>query len=298
MNNPHASLTPISNRLVPVFRYQRMPSAVMSVPELHGPLLSLPAAIHELFELRIATDDRTETDAFSVRWQVYCREYGYEPSEHFPDRCECDAADLRSVNVVAYYRATGTPVGCYRLLLADPAHLNSAFHVEEVCVQRQPGSLPEQGTARLGCAELSRFCIIPSFRRCAAAADRTPPAGIDPRRWEAEAPHRLNLAALLWLSAAHLTVHLRLDYLFVLMEPRLHQLCRSAGFTFQPIGPAVDFRGKRVPYRTDRRALRELLRAPQTASLLAPVIGQWEKQAVAHPMLKSYLQARSERFAR
>ena len=47
--------------------------------------------------LRIACDDATESDAFAVRWQVYCHELGFEPAERFPDRRERDAADLRSV---------------------------------------------------------------------------------------------------------------------------------------------------------------------------------------------------------
>jgi N-acyl amino acid synthase of PEP-CTERM/exosortase system len=246
-------------------------------------------SIHDVFELRVATDDRTEADAFSVRWQVYCQEYGYEPGERFPDHCECDSADLRSVSVVAYYRATGAPVGCFRLLFADPARVDEPFHLEEVCVERDPGSIPERGNARMGCAEISRFCILAPFRRFTRTADAQPPAGLDAARWESD--RRQNLAALMWLSAAHLAVHLRLDCLLALMEPRLQAACRSIGFTFHPIGPPVEFRGQRVPYRIDRRALRALLALPQTAALLAPIAPRWEAQASAHPQLVNYLAA-------
>ena len=297
-SDPHATLTPVGNRLVPQCSYQRMPSLVMPDPEFPDKVMPLQPGIHDLFELRVAIDDRTEADAFSVRYQVYCQEYGYEPIERFPDRCECDNADLRSVSVVAYYRATGMPVGCYRLLFADPGHVDDPFHLEEVCFQRQPGSIPERGTSRMGCAEISRFCILAPVRRFTRTADCQPPAGIDSARWQAEAPRRLNLAGLMWLSAAHLAVHLRLDYILALMEPRLQIACRNLGFTFPPIGPAVDFRGQRVPYRIDRRALRALLKVPQTAELLAPVSQRWEEQARAHPLLMNYLEAPTERLGR
>lgn len=289
MSDRHAVVTPLATRVVPTRRYRSMPSLVMPDPGVPDRVLPPQPSINELFELRVAVDDTTEADAFTVRFQVYCEELGYEPRERFDDRCECDRADLRSVSVVAYYRPTGTPVGCYRLLLADPARVDEPFHLEEVCPQRQPGSIPESGDRRMGCAEISRFCIIAPFRRFTRAGAAQPPAGIDPERWEREAPRRSNLAALMWLSAAHLAVHLRLDCILALMEPRLRLLCRSIGFAFEPIGPAVEFRGQRVPYRIDRRALRALLQVPQTAELLAPVAAAWEAQASAHPLLANYL---------
>ena len=113
-------------------------------------------------------------------------------------------------------------------------------------------------------------------------------------RWHAETEHRLDLASLLWLSAAHLAVDIRLDYILALMEPRLQLLARSVGFVFQPIGPGVEYRGLRMPYRIDRRALRALLQVPQTAAFLTPVTADWHDQATRHPMLSSYLTSRPE----
>lgn len=283
------SATSISNRLVPAFRYARTPSLVMPEPIIPDGVLPPQPGIHELFELRMATDDAAEATAFAIRWQVYCNELGYEPAERFPDQQEHDAADQRSVSVVAYYRPTGTPVGCYRLVLADPECPTTRFHLEEVCGNLLPGTIPQDGIQRRGFAELSRFCITAPFRRFKRAGANQPPAGIDEQRWQAEAEHRLNLAALMWLSAAHLTVHLQLDYLLSLMEPRLQKLARSWGFVFTPIGAGVEFRGTRLPYRIDRRALRALLRLPCTANLLAPVIERWNSQAIAHPLLANYL---------
>jgi hypothetical protein len=101
----------------------------------------------------------------------------------------------------------------------------------------------------------------------------------------------MNLVGFMWLAAAHLVVHIGLDYLLALMEPRLHVLCGSMGFAFQPIGPGVEFRGLRVPYRIDRRAIRALLHLPELAMLLGPASHSWEKQAATHPLLAGYLQA-------
>ncbi len=286
------TITPLANRLVPAFHYQRMPSLVMPDPIVPDGVLPPQHGIDEIFELRVATDDSTERDAFSVRWQVYCDELGYEPAGRFPDHLEYDAADMRSVSVVAYYRATGMPIGCFRLMLADPQCLAAPFHLEEVCTHLETGMLPRDGSDRLGYTEISRFCIVAPFRRFTRSQDCRPPAAIDAVRWREESQHRQNLASFLWLSAAHLAVHARLDYILALMEPRLQQLARSVGFVFHPIGPGVEFRGLRQPYRIDRRALRALLQDPRTASLLAPLAPAWEAQAVSHPLLVNYLSKR------
>lgn len=281
---------PVSGRSPSQFRYQRLPSAVMPEPIIPERLLLPLHGILDVFSIRLAVDDKTEDDAFAVRWQVYCHELGFESKERFPGRREHDAADQRSVQVVAYHRETGEAAGCFRLLLADPIDRSAPFHLEEVCSDLLPGIFPAQGDARLGCAELSRFCITAPFRRFDATLD-TPPRGADPQRWRAEAIHRRGLAGLLWLTAAHLAVTLRLDYLLALMEPRLQLLGRSLGFTFTAIGGPVDFRGERVPYRIDRRSLRTLLAVPQTRALMAPITPGIDADARRHPILQPYFLA-------
>lgn len=295
--NTSATRTPISDRLRPRFTYLRKPTALMPIPTLPERILLPEAGIDDIFEIRVAIDDATENAAFGVRWEVYCRELGFEPMDHFPDHCEHDDADLRSVQVVAYHRASGQPAGCYRLLMADPLTPATRFHVEEVCQRLTAGAIPATGDGRLGYAELSRFCIIAPFRRFDAATD-TPPWGMSSERWMAEARHRRGLSGLLWLTAAHIALELRLDYLLTLMEPRLQQLGKAMGFNFTAIGEPVDFRGERVPYRIDRRALRSLLQVPQTAALLAAILPRIDQGLTAHPLLTSYLSSRTARIHR
>ncbi|MBN8525056.1 MAG: PEP-CTERM/exosortase system-associated acyltransferase [Planctomycetes bacterium] len=292
-----ACQTPIHNRQVSHFRYQRTPSALMPTPCLPERILLPTPDIHRLFALRIACDDGTEAQAFAVRWQVYCQELGYEPAERFPDHRERDTADLRSVQVIANYRPTGLPVACFRLMLADPMHPRALFHVEQVCSSLTARAIPADGDARRGCAELSRFCITSAFRRFDADTE-TPPWGIPPVQWAAESRQRRGLAGLMWLAAAHIAVELRLDYLLTLMEPRLELLGRTMGLAFQAIGTPVDFRGLRVPYRIDRRSLRSLLGRPQAAGLLQPLVRSLDEGMRSHPLLQPYLDARTRRIDR
>lgn len=289
--------TPITHRLYPRFTYHRTPSGLMPMPTLPERLVLPEAGIDEVFDVRLATDDTTENDAFRVRWEVYCRELGYEPADRFPDGCERDGADMRSVQVVAYHRATAQPVGCYRLLMADANAPLAPFHVEEVCPRLSAGAIPRDAEARLGCAELSRFCIIAPFRRFDAASE-APPWGLAAERWASETRHRRGLAGLMWLTAAYVAVALRLDYLLTLMEPRLQLLGKAMGFDFQAIGDPVDFRGLRKPYRIDRRALRTLLAVAQTRMLLQPILPGIEAGIGRHPMLASYLASRTVRISR
>jgi len=276
------------------FHYRRLPTLEMPVPTIPENLEIPSPAIHDLFELRLATTPAIEADAYTVRWQVYCRELGYEPAERFPDQREFDAADRTSVQMVAYHRPTGTPVGCFRLLLADPDRLADHFHLEEVCPPIDPWYIPRDGAKRLGYAEISRYCILQPFRRFA----RQTLAGYDPARWAAEAPLRNGLAALMWLAAAHIAVTVRLDYILALMEPRLCQVARSWGFVFQQIGDPIAFRGTRAPYRIDRRSVRALLKTPPTDHLIQRAADAWEDQAERHPLLVRYLQRRTERVTR
>lgn len=296
-SSPNATRTPISDRLRPRFTYLRRPTALMPMPTLPERIILPEIGIGEVFDIRVAIDDVTENAAFSVRWEVYCRELGFEPMERFPDHCEHDAADLRSVQVVAYHRSSGRPVGCYRLLMADPVVPAAPFHVEEVCQRLTAGAIPATGLGRLGYAELSRFCIIAPFRRFDAATE-APPFGIAPERWLAEARHRRGLSGLLWLTAARIALELRLDYLLTLMEPRLQQLGKAMGFNFTAIGDPVEFRGERVPYRIDRRALRSLLQVPQTAALLTTILPHLDGDLTLHPLLTPYLSSRTARISR
>lgn len=297
MTEASTSSNSISNRLVPRFTYKRTPTSLMPMPTLPDRLILPDERILDLIDIRIATDDASEEMAFSVRWDVYCRELGFEPTERFPDRRESDDDDLRSVQVVAIHRPTGQPVGCFRLVLADPVHTSRPFHVEAVCSRLHAGAIPSAGKERLGYAEISRFCIIAPFRHFDAAID-TPPWDIDRQAWADEIPLHRGLAGLMWLVAARVAVVLRLDYLLTLMEPRLQMLSRVMGMNFQPIGEAVYFRGMRVPYRIDRRSLRSLLVAKQAAPLLVPLEQEISRGIEAHPLLTSYVSSGPGRIGR
>lgn len=295
--NDAATLTPLASRQVPPFTYQRTPTSLLPMPTIPERIILPSAEIHQVFALVLASDDAREAQAFGVRWQVYCQELGFEPAGRFPDRREHDAVDERSVQVVALHRASGLPVGCFRLVMADPQRPQAPWHVEEVARALTPGAIPAHAAGRLGCAELSRFCIIAPFRRFDAGSE-LPPAGIGAAQWAAETTHRRGLAGLMWLAAAHIAVTLRLDWLLTLMEPRLQVLGRTLGLDFQAIGAPVDFRGERRPYRLDRRSLRLLLDLPQTSALVAPLAAQLGAGIAAHPMLRNYLAVRTERIGR
>lgn len=288
---PRAGLVPLAQRQAPAIRYRRMPSALMPEPIIPDRVVMPAADILQAFAVEVALDDATEAEAFAVRWQVYCHELGYEPAERFPDGREYDADDQRSLQVVVRHRASGRAAACFRLLLAGA---DAPFHLEQVCPRLDPGRLPA-GEGRHGLAEVSRFCIRGEFRRFDAANDQ-PPWGLDPQLWRDQGPHRRGLAGLMWLAAAHLAVTVRLDYLLALMEPRLQALGRLWGFTFEPIGEAVEFRGQRVPYRLDRRSLRALLALPAAAALVAPMAGTLEAGAVSHPLLRQHLAARTDAY--
>lgn len=281
-----STLTPISQRLAVPIRYHRTPTLLTADPPGAARRIPLSPAITDAYAIAIALDDRVEADAFAVRWEVYCRELGYEPVDSFPAHGEYDDEDQRALQVVAYHRASARAVGCFRLVLADPRDPTAPFHIEKVCGGLPPEAFPGTADGRLGCVELSRFCIVGSHRRHDAAD--APPDGVDGQRWRAEAPQRRGLPALLWLTAAAIVVRAGLDHLYALMDPRLEFLSRAMGMSFTAVGPGVQFRGVRLPYRTGRRDLQAMLQAYRSPAI-ASLLDATATAALRHPALAPYL---------
>lgn len=205
----------------------------------------------EQFDVAFAySPDLIET-AYALRYQVYCQETGFEDPRQFPDRRERDEFDVRSVHALVRHRPTDSFIGVVRLVLPDPADPEAPFPIEKNCGDAlDHGALARAGVPRASVAEISRFAVSKSFKRRVAYHDASAGAaepgsskarqGFD-RHW---LPHiTLGLfSGIVQLSADH-----GISHWYAVMEPTLMRLLTRFGVRFQPIGPAVDYHGRRVP---------------------------------------------------
>lgn len=105
-----------------------------------------------LFETSIA---RTEYDvrlAKHLRYLAYCEDRHYLDSRAYPDACEQDADDPRSVHAILRYRPTGAPIGSVRLILPP-----GQFPVERATGAALLDHV--QDLDRMRTAEISRICL-------------------------------------------------------------------------------------------------------------------------------------------
>jgi N-acyl amino acid synthase of PEP-CTERM/exosortase system len=198
---------------------------------------------NEYFDVvRADTPDLVEA-AFRLRYQVYCVEHPFEnPAEH-PDGLEHDVHDPQSVHCLLVHRPTGLVAGTVRLVL--PQREGSARDLPILAICDHPALSDEAILPRAQTAEISRFAISKEFRR--RAEDASGPAGIpgpsvlDARRI---IPH---ITLGLMKAVVRMSHEQHVPHLCAVMEPALLRLLGRFGMSFTPLGPLVDYHGRRQP---------------------------------------------------
>ena len=171
------------------------------------------------FEVTIAdTPDRLRA-AYRLRHQVYCMERGYEPGD---GSLETDRFDRRAGHALLTQRSTGRLVGTVRIIAPSARGPGLDLPMQSLCGEGTMRSLPTYGTG-----EISRFAISKALRD--SSAD-----GI---------PLRLGLIR----GVVELSANMGIRHWCAVMEYTLLRLLRGSGIHFQPLGPAVEFRGLRQP---------------------------------------------------
>jgi N-acyl amino acid synthase of PEP-CTERM/exosortase system len=182
--------------------------------------------------------------AFRLRYRVYCVENPFEDPSRNPDGRESDEYDHHSTHGLLIYRPTGTPAGTVRLVLPIENDLDRSFALQHVCshpLLRDRVRFPVERTA-----EVSRFCISKEFRRrrgdvSGEINDGAEMPADDERRI---LPH---LSLGLIESLVRMSVDNGITHWCAVMEPTLLRLLTRLGIHFEPIGPLVEYHGRRQP---------------------------------------------------
>jgi len=223
----------------------------------------------------IAADAPDRRDAaYRIRYRVYCREFGYEPSDRFPDQRERDDYDDTALHALVVHRASDAPAGCVRLVpaVADGADRPLPFehHCGECIDHEKIGRL---ALARDEVCEISRLAVDPSFRRRVGEQQTrfgSPQQfGLSPT----EVRTLPLIAVSAYLAATALTDLSARRNVFAMMEPFLPRLLGRAGIHFAQVGEAIEYHGLRAPYFIRTQDALESM-APQLRGLYREIYRQ------------------------
>lgn len=114
--------------------------------------------------------------------------------------------------------------------------------------------------------EISRLAIPREFRVRQFRSKILPSQTLDKIKQKKSVPFNLEqfpyLSIALYLMATSVCLHLNVKHAYVLMEPKLARRMKAFGINFNSVGEAIEFNGKRVPYRVSPNVLISELAKP------------------------------------
>lgn len=245
------------------------------------------STFHEYFMPMLASSEEQRAQAFRIRYEVYCREFGFERPEEHPSGVETDAYDDQSLHCLLIHQPSGQAAGCVRLVLPDPAAPDTPLPFEKHCSDSLDRALAEPLLAnRAAIGEISRLAVIRNFRR--RTNEQNSPEGnseavgfslIEQRQFPF-------IAVGLYLCAASTGMLTGLQGVFAMMEPRLARHLSRFGIQFQQVGKVTDYHGPRAPFYITRDGLLHGLK-PEISALLDTIKSDLE------PSVRQTVQSRS-----
>jgi N-acyl amino acid synthase of PEP-CTERM/exosortase system len=205
---------------------------------------------HRHLEGEIAVNDSQRREAHQLRYEVYCTERGYEDSARFSDGLEKDEFDMYSVQSLVRSRSSGIAAGVVRLILPNSLRPDSLLPIEVNCGHSfNRAVLDDFEFKRTAIAEVSRFAVSSGLIAKAGAQAGNPSIQ---EEFSQYLPHiALGLIAMLFVTS----VQHQITHWYAAMEPSLSRLLSRSGVDFTPIGPVVDYHGKRQPMIANVRDL-------------------------------------------
>ncbi|MES9972151.1 MAG: PEP-CTERM/exosortase system-associated acyltransferase [Candidatus Thiodiazotropha sp.] len=233
------------------------------------------------FSPRYAATHHQRRFSYTIRYQVYAEELGWEPlNESHLERDECDDY---AHHCLLEHKRTGDIAGCVRLVI-PPAENHQArlpFQLHDIgLISIENPSHFTQGSI----GEISRLAVPSCFRRRANEAGK--PFILDEHNptlfSEEERRSFPKISIGLYLSAIAMVDICALDLVLVVMEPRLHRHLKRYGLHFQQISTPFKLRGERALYELPGSELTQHMN-PQIRSLYDFIHHELETQPWQQP---------------
>lgn len=189
-----------------------------------------------------AHTDQRIADVYSLRYKVYCEERGFERPEDHPGAAERDEYDEVATHFAAIRQQR--VIGTARIIF----HTGKGFPLEKHA--RVEGSLLQE-IGRDAIGEVSRLAFSKEYRQFyqgiearegSEAAEQPPPRGAGRNHPECDLILRLYRCIYQECREKNIT------HLIAIMADGLYRLLAMNGIEFAPIGPPVEYHGRRTPY--------------------------------------------------
>lgn len=222
---------------------------------------------HDYFQVLAADTPVLQDEVYRIRYEVYCRELGYEDPNRFPDHRERDEFDPVARHCLLRHRISGEYAGCVRLIAREALDERARLPLEKYCWQSLDPALMHELRARgARYGEISRLAVPARFRR-RKGEQGCPVGAAEEEGQENDKRHSPHIALGLYMAATSIGLESGLDGVFAMMEPRLARHLKRFGIEFQQAGGVMEYHGQRAAYYISREGLFEGLH-PEIESLL------------------------------
>ena len=201
------------------------------------------------FEVFIADTYQSKEIHYSIRYQVYCEEMGFENKDDFPSKQGFDEYDNHSTHFIIRHKQSKQWIGAMRLILKK----NQPLPIEQLCTLNE--SINESELRQS--AELSRLCLIKEIREI--FNDINPPLGITDDGNEIKETDKIKLFKnnrinrdIIWgliYAASRYSFYNNISNWYFLTTKALEKILRKGGLDMLNIGEPCYHRGKRYPFK-------------------------------------------------
>ncbi len=210
----------------------------------HDSASTLAALYNEHFKVVPVDTPALLDEVYRLRYQVYCVEHRFEqPPDDLPKR-EIDHYDSHSVHSALIHRQSGTVVGAVRLILPRPDEGSDDLPIRNLLepeARQAFDRFPRNRTA-----EASRYAVSKLFRQ-RQGEYRYPDVNADLGPLAAERRVMPYITLGLMRAVIEMSIAHGIEYIAAVMEPTLIRLLHRFGMEFDPVGPQVDYHGRRQP---------------------------------------------------
>ncbi len=199
------------------------------------------------FSIGVARTPEEKNKTYSIRYNVYCLEFGWEDKERFSGKMESDEFDDRSVHCLITHKPSGLGAGCIRMVTEGNGVSGESFPFERCCMDSIDAALMEgvEQTRERMC-EISRLAVDGRFRRRNGEGDSRY-GRIEKLDFSPEELRVLPLIAVsAYLGATSICEITGRQEVFAMMEPFLPRLLRQSKIFFTRAGRDMDYHGTRA----------------------------------------------------
>lgn len=197
------------------------------------------------YEVFLADTLESKEINYSIRYQIYCEEMGFENKDDFPKEQEFDHHDQHSIHFIVRHKLTGHWVGAIRLIFQSEQSLPIMHHCN---LQEHIGK-----NDIMPSVELSRLCVLKEVRR-KNLIDFLPDSHTYDENKANTANHNRINRSIIWGLFNAVTEYCysnNIETWYFITTTALAKILRKGGCHMLTIGAPCSHNGERYPFKKD-----------------------------------------------